>query len=129
MASKVKVELDRAHLTARMKAGKEHCGQFMAQQIIDDCNLYSVPDDGENTLKDSARPEKIGEDWCATWNTVYAPYQYYGCRPDGTHVVKNHTQGYTADPSTVWCEHARDRYGKDWAEVAQREFARGSEIG
>lgn len=123
----VKVTFDRAHLAARLKKGKDHCGPFLAEQIRTDCNDYSVPDDGEHTLKDSSRVEKIGEDYASTWNTVYAAHQFYGCWPDGSHVIKNHTQGYTDSPSIMWTEPAKKRYGKDWNTVAQREFVKGAD--
>lgn len=140
MAPNITVKLDRAHLAARMAAGKAHAGPILAEQVLHDCNQYSVPDDGEHTLKDSARVEKVGEDYAVTWNTVYAAYQFYGCRPDGSHkiwdgppiydingkLIRGHTQGYTQNPSTQWTEAAKDRYVRDWAIVAQREHARGA---
>lgn len=124
--SNVSVQLDRAHLMARLEKGKEACGAALAEQIKSDCNQYSVPDDGEHILKDSARVEKYGEDYAATWNTVYAPYQFYGFWPDGSHQIKNHTQGYTQHPSVMWTEAARNQYKKDWDEVAQKEFVTGA---
>lgn len=124
--SDVKVELDRAHLLARFQRGKDHAGPFIAEQILQDCNQYSVPDDGEHTLKDSGRVEKLEDDYAATWNTVYAAYQFYGCWPDGSHQIRNHTQGYTQNPSIQWTEAARAQYGADWEIVAQREFIKGA---
>lgn len=126
MAGTVTVTLDRAALTARFKAGAEHAGPIVAEQIRTDCNLFSVPDDGEHTLKDSSRVEKDGDDYAVVWDTVYAPYQFYGVRADGSHVVKRHTQGYSAAPSTMWTESGRERFGDDWDTVMQREFVRGA---
>ena len=124
--STVQVQLDRAHLIARMKRGKDHAGPILCEQILQDCNQYSVPDDGEHTLKDSGRVERLGEDFAVTWNEVYGPHQFYGCWPDGTHQIKHHTQGYTQNPSIRWTDTAEARYGKDWETVAQREFVRGA---
>lgn len=126
MASNVTVHVDRAHLAARMRAGKERCGPILAQQILDDCRPFTPHDQG--TLEDSGRVEKIGDDYAATWNTVYAAYQYYGCWPDGSHVVQHHNTSVNAQATTQWAEHARDRYGDDWAKVAHLEFVKGSEI-
>ena len=123
----VSVTLDRAHLKARMEAGTDKAGAALAEQVLSDCNQYSVPDDGENTLKDSGRVEKIDGDWAVTWNTVYAAYQFYGCWPDGSHVVHDHTQGYTENPSTQWTEAARVRFKDDWDTVAQREHEKGAQ--
>lgn len=125
--SNVTVQLDAAHLTARFQRGKDHAGPILCEQILSDCNQYSVPDDGEHTLKDSGRTEKIGDDYTVTWNTVYAAYQFYGCWPDGSHQIHNHTQGYTQNPSIQWTEAAHARYGKDWEQVMQNEFVKGAE--
>ena len=127
MSSTVTVKLDRAHLTARMRRGREYAGPILARQILDDCNNYAVPDDGDHILKNSGRShERIGEDFAATWNTLYAAYQYYGCWEDGSHVIRNHTQGSTQNPSTQWAEVTKAKYGKDWETVARREYVRGA---
>ena len=122
--SNVKVQLDRAHLAARMKRGKEHCGPILAQQILDDSRPFTPNDQG--ALEDSGRVEQIGEDYAATWNTVYAAYQWYGCWPDGSHVVRQHDTSINAQASTQWAEHAKDAHGKEWDEVFRREHARGA---
>lgn len=124
MAGRVTVKLDRAHLAARMRAGKDHAGPILAQQILDDCRPFTPHDQG--TLEDSGRVEQIGDDYAATWNTVYAAYQYYGCWPDGSHVIRNHNTSINAQATTQWAEAARAKYGKDWATVMAREHARGS---
>lgn len=124
MAGNVTVKLDRAHLTARFARGKAHAGPILAQQILDDSRPFTPHDQG--MLEDSGRPEQIGNDWAATWNTVYAAYQYYGCWPDGSHVIRNHDTSINAQATTQWPEHARQQYGDDWNIVMQREFVRGA---
>lgn len=126
MSGKVTVKLDRAHLAARMRAGKEHAGPILAQQILDDCRPYTPHDQG--TLEDSGRVEKIGDDYAATWSTVYAAYQYYGCWPDGTHVIREHNLAINARATTQWAEHAHRAHREDWQAVAAREHARGAEM-
>ena len=120
----VKVKFDRAHFAARMAAGKNHCGPILAQQILDDSRPFTPHDQG--ALEDSGRVEQIGEDYAATWNTVYAAYQWYGCWPDGSHVVRQHDTSINAQASTQWAEHAKDAHGKEWDEVFRREHARGA---
>ena len=120
----VKVKFDRAHFAARMAAGKNHCGPILAQQILDDSRPFTPHDQG--TLEDSGRVEQIGEDYAATWNTVYAAHQWYGCWPDGSHVVRQHDTSINAQASTQWAEHAKDAHGKEWDEVFRREHARGA---
>ena len=122
----VTVELDRAHLTARMGKGTEAACAALAEQILADCNQYAVPDDGEHILKGSGRVEKIDDDYAVTWNTVYAAFQFYGCWPDGSHVVHDHTQGYTENPSTQWTEVTRARYNDAWQAVAQKKHQEGA---
>lgn len=122
----VHVQLDRAHLQARLQKGKEFGGHALAEQIMSDCNLYSLPDDGEHILKKSSRVEPYDGEYAATWNTVYAAYQFYGCWPDGSHQIHNHTQGYTQSPSIQWTEAARQRYKPDWDIVAQKKFVEGA---
>ena len=122
--SNVTVKLDRAHLSARMKKGREHAGPILAQQVLDDCRPFTPHDQG--TLEDSGRIEQIGDDWAATWTTVYAAYQYYGCWPDGSHQITRHDTSINAQATTQWAEAAHSAYGKDWAEVMAREHARGS---
>lgn len=122
--ARVTVNLDRAHLAARLRQGKEHCGPYLAEQILGDSRPFTPHDQG--TLEDSGRVEKIGEDYCVTYNTVYAAYQYYGCWPDGSHVVKQHDTSINQEATTQWIEAAKKRYKKDWDAVAQREFVKGA---
>ena len=122
--SSVTVKFDRAHLTARMKAAKDHVGPILAQQILDDCRPFTPHDQG--TLEDSGRTEQIGEDWAATWNTVYAAYQYYGCWPDGSHRITKHDTSVNARATTQWAEAARREYGADWETVFRKEHVAGA---
>ena len=124
MAGRVTVKFDRAHLTTRFKNGKQRCGPALAEQILADSKPYTPHDQG--TLEDSGRVEQIGEDYAATWNTVYAAYQWYGCWPDGSHVITNHDTSINAQATTQWAEAAKRRYSKDWQIVAQREFVAGA---
>ena len=122
--NRVTVKLDRAHLTARMRRGKEHCGPFLGEQILGNCRPFVPHDQGK--LEDSGKVEKVGEDYAVTWDTVYAAYQYYGCWPDGSHVIKNHDTRTNKEATTQWVEAAKKRYKKDWDTVAQREFVKGA---
>lgn len=124
MARRVTVNLDRAHLAARMRKGKEHCGPLLAEQILGDSRPFTPH--AEGTLEDSARVEKIDEDYCVTYNTVYAAYQWYGCWPDGSHVIRHHNTDTNSNATTQWIEAAKKQYGKDWNIVAQREFVKGA---
>lgn len=54
------------------------------------------------------------------WDIVYALYQWYGIRADGTHKVKNYT---TPGTGKQWVEKARKQYGDRWHDIAQKEFS------
>lgn len=124
MVETVKVQFDRAHFAARMAAAKGHVGPILAQQVLDDSRPYTPHDQG--ALEDSGRVEQIGEDYAATWSTVYAAYQWYGCWPDGSHVIRHHDTSINAQASTQWAERAKDANGKEWEVVFRREHARGA---
>lgn len=55
------------------------------------------------------------------WDIVYALYQWYGIRADGTHKVKNYT---TPGTGKQWVEKARKQYEDRWHDIAQKEFSR-----
>lgn len=118
----VKVELNEALLSSRMERGRLLAESMIADQIIADCNQFFTPK-AEGTLRDSARPQEHAGHMAAVWDTIYAAYQYYGCWPDGSHVIKNHT---TPGTTTLWCEAARARYGDDWEIVARNAFIKGA---
>lgn len=110
-----KVIFDVAKVAQRIKRSAKLAEQALADQIIADSREY-VPDDGEHSLRDSARIEEIGGETKVTYNTPYAAYQYYGCYPDGTHQVHNHT---TAGTVTQWLEHSKTVNHEKWLRVAQ----------
>lgn len=53
------------------------------------------------------------------WDTVYALYQWFGVRADGSHPVHNYT---TAGTGKQWVEKAKDQYGDRWRDIAQKSF-------
>ena len=124
MSTSITVKLDRAHLSARMKNGKAAAGPILCQQILDDCRPFTPHDQG--TLEDSGRVQEYEDAFAVSWDTVYAAYQYYGCWPDGSHVIVNHDRSINAQATTLWVEAARAQHDADWQKVAQREFVKGA---
>ena len=120
----VTVTLDRAHLTARFARGKEAAEIALAEQILADCGPFTPHDQG--TLQDSGRVETYQDGHAVTWNAVYAAYQYYGCWPDGSHVIRNHDRSVNAKATTQWAEAARAQYGEAWEKIAQKNFVEGA---
>ena len=121
----IEVHVDRAHLLARMKNGKQRAGDALAAQILDDSRPFTPHAGGE--LEDSARIEQTGDNFAITYNQVYAAYQWYGCWPDGSHVIQNHNLNTNEFATTQWIEAAKKRHGSDWNKVAQREFVKGAD--
>ena len=120
----VTVTVNRAHLTARMNRGKELACAAVAEAVLNDSRPYTPHDQG--TLEDSGRVEKVDGEYAVTWNTVYAAYQWYGCWPDGTHVIKNHDRSINAKATTQWAEEAKKQYGKSWQQIADKKMKEGS---
>ena len=119
------ITLDRSHLAARLKAGASAAAEAVADKILGDSGPY-VPF-AENTLYNSGEVEQVDGDWAAAWNTVYAAYQYYGCWPDGSHVVTRHNTDTHPQATTLWCEAAKAEHLEEWNEVAQAAHAAASE--
>lgn len=74
-------------------------------------------------LSDIGRIEKTAEGARdLVWSNVYAGYQWYGMRADGTHVVRHYT---TAGTGKMWVEQARTENANKWQKVAQKAFSEG----
>ena len=110
-----RVEFDYSAFMGKVKKASRAAENALADQIISDSRQY-VPSDGENTLRDSARVEHENNGTQVVYETPYAAYQYYGCWPDGSHVIRNHT---TAGTVTRWIEHAKAHNADKWLRVAQ----------
>lgn len=112
-----RVVFDTAQFMSKVHKASQKAENAVADQIIADCRAY-VPKQ-ENSLRDSARIEHENSGTQVTYNTPYAAYQYYGCWPDGSHVIRNHT---TAGTVTKWIEHAKANNRDKWLRVAQNAF-------
>lgn len=109
-----RVVFDMSSFKSKVKRSTEKAENALADQIIADCRQY-VPKQ-ENILRDSARIEHENGGTQVTYNTPYAAYQYYGCWPDGSHVIRKHS---TAGTVTKWIEHAKAQNNEKWLRVAQ----------
>ena len=114
MAAKVTVTLDRARVKARIKAGVEKMIPAVAEQALADCNYFAKRDQG--TLIESSETASDIQNGELVWNTPYAKKQYYTGTP---------SKDVNPNASLMWCEKARDTYGKDWHRIAQRQFEEG----
>lgn len=117
----VRVEINKTRLQRRFAAGKKAGEAALAEQVLSDSTNF-VPSDGENTLRDSGRPEVISGEQAVTWNTPYAAYQFYGAWPDGSHQITHHT---TSGTTIQWTETAKRRYLEEWRKVAENAYKKG----
>lgn len=107
-------ELNHAQIKSRFKAKSANAAKAVAEAILHDSTPYVPKQQG--TLRDVGRVEVEPDGAAVVWDTVYAAYQWYGCWPDGTHVVKHHT---TPGTVTQWVNKAMRKYKDDWDQIAQ----------
>lgn len=122
IAMSFEIKTNRAAWKAAVEAGAEAGSIALAEQMMGDSRDF-IPDDGEHTLRDIGRIEKTGNgDRDLVWSNVYAGYQWYGQRIDGSHVVKNYT---TPGTGSHWVDRAGEQNKDKWDTVAQNAFTKG----
>ena len=96
----------------------------LAEQMLADSEKF-VPFSGGSSqsaggLRESGHVVK-GDDgkMYLVYDTVYALYQWFGIRADGTHRVKNYT---TAGTGRQWVDKAKEQYYDRWRNIAQKQF-------
>lgn len=114
-----RVVFDTAQFMSKVHKASKRAENAVADQIIADSRQYCPTDGDSMPLRNSARIEYENGGTQVTYNTPYAAYQYYGCWPDGSHVIRNHT---TAGTVTKWIEHAKANNRDKWLRVAQNAF-------
>ena len=90
----------------------------LAEQMLADSEKFVPMLDGG--LRDAGHVVK-GEsgDMYLVWDNVYALYQWFGIRADGSHPVHNYT---TAGTGKQWVETAKGQYEDRWRDIAQKGF-------
>lgn len=123
------VKTDRQKMQQVMGKASDLACYALAEQMLSDCEHF-IPYSGGSSqsaggLRESGKVVK-GEDgtYYIVWDSVYALYQWFGVRADGTHRVRNYT---TPGTGKQWVEAARAKYGKRWQSIIQREFNGGME--
>lgn len=119
------VKTDRAKWTAAMSHAAGVAAYALAEQMLADSEQF-VPYSGGSiqsagNLRESGhvvRGETSGR-FYLVWDTVYALYQWFGVRADGTHRVRNYT---TPGTGKQWVETAKARFQARWAEIVQKAF-------
>lgn len=118
------VKTDRQKWLGAINNAKDVCAYALAEQMLADSEKF-VPFSGgagqsAGGLRESGKVVRgEGGAFYLVWDTVYALYQWFGVRADGTHAVKNYT---TSGTGKQWVEKAKDQYGDRWRDIAQKEF-------
>lgn len=121
------VKTDRQKWIDAINNAKETAAYALAEQMLADSESF-VPHSGGSSqsagnLRESGTVVK-GESgrFYLVWDTVYALYQWFGVRADGTHKVQHYT---TPGTGTQWVEKAKARYSDRWRDIAQKKFTEG----
>lgn len=110
----VKVTIDRSRVAARINTAKETMIPAVAEQALADCNYFARRDQGTMIQSsETASDLKKGE---LVWDTPYAKKVYYTGSP---------SKDSNPNASLMWCEKAKNTYGKDWQAIGQTKFTEG----
>lgn len=127
MSAGVIVKTDKAAWASAIHKASELAAYALAEQMLADSEKY-VPYSGGSSqsaggLREGGRVDK-GESgaFYLRWGQVYALYQWFGVRADGTHQVHHYT---TPGTGTMWVEKARAKHEGQWQMIAQKAFTEG----
>lgn len=119
------VKTDKAKWIDAINQARGVAAYALAEQMLADSEQY-VPYSGGSSqsagnLRESGRVEK-GESgrFYLVWDTVYALYQWFGVRADGSHRVRKYT---TPGTGTQWVDKAKAAKQDNWQKIAQKKFA------
>ena len=121
------VKTDRAKWTATMNHAKDVALYALAEQMLADSEQFVPYSNGSvqsaGQLRESGHVV-AGESgrMYLVWDTVYALFQWFGVRADGTHRVRHYT---TPGTGKQWVETAKARYQSRWNEIVQKAFTEG----
>ena len=115
------VKTDRLKMQQVMGKASELARYALAEQMLADSEKFVPYSAGSiqsaGNLRESGKIVQ-GEKGSLylVWDTVYALYQWFGVRADGTHRVRHYT---TAGTGRQWVETARAQFGDRWQDIVQ----------
>ena len=121
------VKTDRQKFHNAINGAAKLARYALAEQMLADSEQFVPYSAGSvqsaGGLRDSGKiVEGDSDSLYLVWDQVYALYQWYGIRADGTHKVTHYT---TAGTGKQWVEVAKGRYGARWNDIAQKSFSEG----
>ena len=121
------VKTDRQKMRRIMGKASDLAMYALAEQMLADSEKF-VPYSGGSSqsagnLRESGKVVK-GENgvFYLVYDAVYALYQWYGVRADGSHRVQHYT---TPGTGKMWVDAARAQYADRWQKIVQKEFNGG----
>lgn len=91
----------------------------LAEQMLADSEQF-VPKLTDNLRESGKVVQGESGRMYLVWDTVYALYQWFGIRADGSHPVHNYT---TAGTGKQWVETAKGQNMEKWHDIAQKQFS------
>lgn len=119
------VKTDKAKWINAINTAGDKAMYALAEQMLQDSEKF-VPYSGGSSqsaggLRESGKVvQGDSGKMYLVWDTVYALYQWFGIRADGSHPVHNYT---TSGTGKQWVEKAKDQYNDRWRDIAQKEFS------
>ena len=124
----VEIIINKSKWVGALKAATAKASYALANQIMTDSERFTPYSGGSIQSAGNLREARIdppggkSTDVYVVWDAVYAAYQWFGMRRDGSHQVHNYT---TPGTGKQWVETARKSYGDNWMVIAQKEFNEG----
>lgn len=121
------VKTDRQKMRRIMGQASERAMYALAEQMLADSERFVPYSAGSiqsaGNLRESGKVVK-GENgvFYLVYDAVYALYQWYGVRADGSHRVQHYT---TPGTGKMWVDAARAQYADRWQKIVQKEFNGG----
>lgn len=120
------VKTDKAKWIGAINQASDAAAYALAEQMLADSESFvpysagSIQSAGH--LREHGTVEK-GESgrYYLVWDAVYALFQWFGVRADGSHRVRNYT---TPGTGTQWVDKAKAEHQTQWREIAQKAFTR-----
>lgn len=113
------VKTDKAKWIKEVNNASGVAAYALAEQMLADSEKYVPQLDGG--LRESGHVVKgEGGDMYLVYDSVYALYQWFGVRADGSHPVHNYT---TSGTGKQWVEKAKSDNYEKWRDIAQKGFS------
>lgn len=111
-ANGVKININERTIQRKIENATEKAMWEISSEVMADCNEFAKEDTG--TLINSSMVKSEPGKGKIVWDTPYAKRQYWA--------VKTAHKQPNPNATWKWCEFAKKKWGKKWAEKAQQAF-------